>query len=86
MERRRVKSGIVWAAAIVGYYVWFQAFYNAMRFGNVFPYTDLSDMMTGVAYNFPPILAVFLLNLLIVFRLVRIRDLKLKIWPTWHSR
>ncbi|GEM_PF-5711750 len=31
MERRRVKSGIVWAAAIVGYYVWFQAFYNAMR-------------------------------------------------------
>lgn len=50
-----------------------------MRFGNVLPYTDLRDMMTGVTYNFPPILAVFLLNLLIVFRLVRIRDLKLKI-------
>ena len=79
MEKRRARSCIIWAVAIIGYYVWFQAFYNAMRYGNVFPYTDLSDMMIGVSYNFPSILAVFLLNLLIVFRLVRIRDLKVKI-------
>lgn len=79
IEKRRVRSVILWTVAIVGYYVWFQAFYNAMRYGNVFPYTDLPDMMTGASYNFPPILAVFLLNLIIVFRLVRIRDLKVKI-------
>lgn len=36
-------------------------------------------MMTGVSYNFPSILIFFLVNILIVFRLVRIRDLKLKI-------
>lgn len=63
----------------MGYYVWFQAFYNAMRFGKVFPYTGFVDMMTGVSYNFPSILIFFLVNILIVFRLVRIRDLKLKI-------
>ncbi len=63
----------------MGYYVWFQAFYNAMRFGKVFPYTGFVDMMTGVSYNFPSILIFFLVNILIVFRLVRIRDLKVKI-------
>ncbi len=42
-------------------------------------YTSVSDALTGVAFNFPPILIVFLLNLLIVFRLIKVRNLKLKI-------
>lgn len=68
-----------WAIAIIGYYVWFQAFYNSVRFGSVLPYTDLNDMAAAIIHNFLPVLAVFLFNLLIVFRLVRIKDLKAKI-------
>lgn len=68
-----------WAIAIVGYYVWFQAFYNAVRYDNVLPYADLSDMASATVHNFLPVLAVFLFNLFIVFRLVRIKDLKAKI-------
>lgn len=79
MNRKRLKSDIRWATAIIGYYIWFQTFYNAMRFQSVFPYTDFRDMLTGVAYNFPPILLVFLSNLFIVFRLIRISDMKMKI-------
>lgn len=79
MERKKVKTGIGWFVAIVGYYVWFQAFYNAVRFNDVLPYTDIADMAAAVAHNFTPVLTVFLLNLLIVFRLVRITNLKLKI-------
>lgn len=50
-----------------------------MRYGSVIPYSTLKEIMTGVSYNFPSILIVFLLNLLIVFRLVHIRNLKVKI-------
>ncbi len=78
-DRQRINSNIGWAAAIIGYYIWFQTFYNAMRYQSVFPYSDVYDMLTGVAYNLPPILLVFLSNLFIVFRLVRINDLKGKI-------
>lgn len=74
-----MKTAVGWTVAIFGYYVWFQAFYNAVRFNEVLPYTDFLDMMAAMAHNFSPVLAVFLLNLLIVFRIVRIRNLKLKI-------
>lgn len=79
MDKKKLKSSVGWAVAIVGYYVWFQAFYNAVRFNEVLPYSDLFDMAAGVAHNFLPVLAVFLLNLFIVFSLVRIKDLRIKI-------
>lgn len=79
MYKKKLKTGLAWAVAIAGYYVWFQTFYNSMRYGKLFPYSDLRDMAIGVSYNFFPILAIFLLNMLIVFRIVNIKDLKLKI-------
>lgn len=79
MDKKKLKSAVGWAVAIVGYYVWFQAFYNAVRFNEVLPYTDLFDMAAGVAHNFLSILAVFLLNLFIVFSLVRLKNLKGKV-------
>ena len=41
MDKKKLKSSVGWAVAIVGYYVWFQAFYNAVRFNEVLPYSDL---------------------------------------------
>lgn len=79
MEKTRLKSYLTWIVAIFGYYLWFQTFYNAMCQGSIFPYGNLMELATGFSYNFPPILIVFLLNLLIVFRLVRIDNLKIKI-------
>lgn len=76
---KKWKSFLQWSIAILGYYVWFQAFYNSMRYGSVFPYTGFVDMLTGVSYNFPSILVIFLFNIFLVFKLIRIRDLKVKI-------
>ncbi|MGN0238376.1 MAG: sensor histidine kinase [Lepagella sp.] len=80
MKSKTLKAGLGWAVGIVGYYLWFQAFYNAVRFGEVFPYTDAADMMAAMAHNFTPVLSVFLLNLLIVFKIVRIKSQLLKIF------
>lgn len=79
MNTRRFKSYLGWTAAIIGYYIWFQSFYNAVRYGSVWPYDNITQTLTGIAYNFPPILLVFLCNLLIVFRIVRIQNLRMKI-------
>lgn len=73
------KTNLRWGAAILGYYFWFQALYNSIRFGSMFPYADVSSTLTGFAYNLPPILTVFLLNILIVFKIVKIRNMTLKV-------
>lgn len=79
MKHRKTLLSVRWGLAGILYYIWFQTFYNAVRFGKVFPYADFTDMLVGVSYNLPPILLVFLFNLLIVFRIVRISNLTLKI-------
>lgn len=79
IEKKQLKTALTWLTVIVVYYIWFQTFYNIVRFRDAFPYDSLSDMLTGVAYNFPPIFLVFCSNLYIVFRLVRIKNLKAKI-------
>lgn len=79
MTGKNFKTCLVWGAAITGYYLWFQSFYNVMRFGVVLPYTDFKDLMLGVANNFPPVILECLLNLLIIFHLVRIKDMRGKI-------
>ena len=69
MEKFKVRrSAGLWGIAIIFYYCWFQAFYNAVRFGNMFPYDDFHDMLVGVIKNFIPILILFLTNLFIIFR------------------
>lgn len=76
---RNKKSYFTWGLAIVGYYCWFQAFYNAVRFGNMLPYSDFTDFIVGVVENFTPILFISLANLLIVFRLSWVADVRKKI-------
>lgn len=75
----RLKTNFYWGIAIIGYYCWFQAFYNAVRFGDMFYYSDLTDFIIGVASNFIPIFLLFVINLQIVFRLVRLKDEKRKL-------
>lgn len=80
MKKLRIKNpALLWAVAIIGYYCWFQAFYNAVRFGNMFPYSDFNDMLVGIIKNFFPILILFLSNLFIVFRLSANYGIKKKI-------
>lgn len=76
---KKWKTALIGSAAILGYYIWFQAFYNAVHIGTIFPYADLKAFWTGVAKNFPPVILECLFNLFIVFKLVKIRDLKAKI-------
>ena len=69
MEKFKVRHPAgLWGIAIIFYYCWFQAFYNAVRFGNMFPYDDFHDMLVGVIKNFIPILILSLTNLFIIFR------------------
>lgn len=49
------------------YYVWFQSFYNKIAFDKILPYANVGDMMLGIALNFTPIFALFLLMWMIVF-------------------
>ncbi|MBD5356771.1 MAG: histidine kinase [Bacteroides sp.] len=65
---KRKKSVLIWSLAIIGYYCWFQTFYNAVRFGTMFPYNDINDLLAGVIKNFIPNLVLSLSNLFIVFR------------------
>ncbi|MDE5789746.1 MAG: histidine kinase [Muribaculaceae bacterium] len=69
MEKFKVRHPAgLWGIAIIFYYCWFQAFYNAVRFGNMFPYDDFHDMLVGVIKNFIPILILSITNLFIIFR------------------
>ena len=79
VKENRKKSYMIWGLAIIGYYCWFQSFYNAVRFGDMFPYTDFTDFFIGVIKNFTPIFIICLVNLCIVFRLVKISDMRKKI-------
>lgn len=79
MNRAKIKSGLRWGIGIVGYYLWFQAFYNSIRFGSMFYYESLANALIGFLYNFPPVLTVFLLNILIVFKLVKVRNMTFKV-------
>lgn len=79
MNNPKLKSAFHWSIAILGYYFWFQALYNSIRYGSIFPYTSVSDTFVWIAYNLPPVLLVFLLNILIVFKIVRIENVKLKV-------
>lgn len=79
MKELKWRSLLLWGSAILGYYVWFQSFYNAVACKSLFPYSGLSEFAVGVLRNLPPTLMVCLLNLAIIFRLVRISNLKVKI-------
>ena len=69
-----MKVKITWKLALslllglVGYYIVFQAFYNQIAFGNVFPYDGFVDMFGGVAYNFTPTFLQSFFITAIVFR------------------
>jgi len=79
MTGKKMKSVLMWILAIICYYAWFQAFYNVMRCGAVFPYSDFRSVMLCIANNLPPVILECMLNLFIIFHLVRIRDLRVKI-------
>lgn len=68
-HKEKAKRSALYLLGVILYYVWFQTFYNMVAFNDFFPYSNLSEVMIGVAFNFTPILALSLLNIAIVFRL-----------------
>jgi len=76
---KRVKEITLWAIVIVIYYIAFQLFYNMVAFKTPYPYVSLKWAVYGVTLNFIPVLTIFLLNAAIVFKLVRITNIKKKI-------
>ena len=70
---------VLWWCGLLFYYCWFQAFYNALRFGEVFPYESLGEFGFGVACNIVPIGTVWWLYIAIVFKWVYFRNRLTKI-------
>lgn len=69
----------LWWCGLLLYYCWFQAFYNALRFGEIFPYESLGEFGFGVVCNIVPIGIVWWLYIVIVFKWISFRDRLLKI-------
>ncbi|MDE5871639.1 MAG: histidine kinase [Muribaculaceae bacterium] len=65
---------ILWWCGLLLYYCWFQAFYNALRFGEIFPYESLVELGFGVVCNIVPIGIVWWLYVCIVFKWISFRD------------
>ena len=64
--------------AAVGYYVLFQGFYNFLNYRSVWPYTSLFEAGYNIVQNALPIVMLFLLNVLVVFKMVRT-----ELWVKW---
>ncbi|MCC8175054.1 MAG: histidine kinase [Bacteroidales bacterium] len=71
IDTEAVRKRKIWfyTGAIVLYYLWFQAFYNMVACGKVYPYRSTGEALLGIGLNFFSILVLFLLNTTIVFRL-----------------
>lgn len=61
------RNVILSVAAIIGYYILFQAFYNSMVEGSLFPYQSSKALLHDILFNFTPIMLLSLLIILIVF-------------------
>ncbi len=70
---------LLWCGGLVLYYCWFQAFYNTLKFGEIFPYESLYSLGFGVACNLTPIATVWWLYIGIVFKWLHFRDRLVKI-------
>ncbi len=70
---------ILWWSGLLLYYCWFQAFYNALKFDDIFPYESLSDFGFGVVCNIVPIATIWWMYIAIVFKWISFRDRLVKI-------
>lgn len=73
------KFVIMLLLGIVCYYIVFQAFYNLMAHGSMYPYNNVPDMLTGVTLNFVPTFLQSVFIALVVFGPIRARSIELKI-------
>ncbi|MDE5878016.1 MAG: histidine kinase [Muribaculaceae bacterium] len=69
----------LWWGGLILYYCWFQAFYNALKFNEIFPYDSLYSFGFGVIGNITPISTIWWIYIGIVFRWIRFRDRLVKI-------
>ncbi|MDE5796469.1 MAG: histidine kinase [Muribaculaceae bacterium] len=69
----------LWWGGLLLYYCWFQALYNTLRFGEIWPYTSIGEFIFGVVCNFLPIAIVWWLYIGIVYRWIRFHDKAVKI-------
>lgn len=67
------------AVIIAATYIVLQSLYNLIAFKSLFPYQDMSDFKSSVVKNLVPMAVLFVLNLSLVFKLNRQRNIILKI-------
>ncbi len=67
------------AVIIAATYIVLQSLYNLIAFKSLFPYQDMSDFKSSVVKNLVPMAVLFVLNLSLVFKLNRQRNIIRKI-------
>lgn len=70
---------VLWWCGLLLYYCWFEALYNALRYGEIWPYTSSGEVLFGVVCNLLPIATVWWLYIGIVYRWMLINSRTLKI-------
>ncbi|MBD5356117.1 MAG: histidine kinase [Bacteroides sp.] len=80
LKGSKARRILLWAIAIVGYYCWFQALYNNIHHGTIYPYVTPKDAVLFISYNFVAIAVIFVMNLLIVFKINRCKNMRVKVF------
>lgn len=69
-SQRSVWKGVALFMGITVYYLWFQAFYNLVAYGEILPGNpSVASVIKETIRNYIPILLVFLLNTFVVFKI-----------------
>lgn len=63
---------------IIGYYVWFQLFYNMVAYKTIYPYSSKLQLVISIVCNFLPIVMTFAIDWYIVNRLNQKRTRAIK--------
>lgn len=71
------KKTLLFCGATIAYYLFFQLFYNWLKYNNPFPYRTAGEAALSIVINFIPIAILVVLNWCIVFR---IRMPRLNMW------
>lgn len=74
-----VKTIMYWAGIIVVYYILFHGFYNMIATQELLPYKTKDEMLKDIFHNSIPIFTIFMLNIVLVFKVIKYDSTRLKI-------
>lgn len=67
-ETKRWKIALVFILGVMGYYVWFQSFYNILAEKTIYPYSSIAEMLKYVGLNLSSIAIMSVLLTMLVFK------------------